>query len=81
MEEVYVVARWDVGYKFCIRIVVSDGSLLLQVRMKFFNIILLKYIKIIVANIRVDVVWRDLGVNTQNVTYTFVVQTVMVVSL
>jgi len=32
MEEVYVVARWDVGYKFCIRIVVSDGSLLLQVR-------------------------------------------------
>jgi hypothetical protein len=32
MEEVYVVARWDVGYKFCIRIVVSEGSLLLQVR-------------------------------------------------
>ncbi|XP_049964481.1 C-Maf-inducing protein-like [Schistocerca serialis cubense] len=30
MEEVYVVARWDAGHKFCIRIVVADGSLLLQ---------------------------------------------------
>lgn len=41
MEEVYVVARWDVGYKFCIRIVVSDGSLLLQVRTTYFYIFLL----------------------------------------
>ncbi|XP_063221061.1 C-Maf-inducing protein-like isoform X2 [Bacillus rossius redtenbacheri] len=30
MEEVYVVTRWDVGHKFCIRLVVPDGSLLLQ---------------------------------------------------
>jgi hypothetical protein len=41
MEEVYVVARWDVGYKFCIRIVVSDGSLLLQVRTTKVNITVL----------------------------------------
>jgi hypothetical protein len=41
MEEVYVVARWDVGYKFCIRIVVSDGSLLLQVRTAYVHTILL----------------------------------------
>ncbi|XP_067002506.2 C-Maf-inducing protein isoform X2 [Anabrus simplex] len=30
MEEVYVVARWDIGNRYCIRIVVEDGSLLLQ---------------------------------------------------
>jgi hypothetical protein len=41
MEEVYVVARWDVGYKFCIRVVVSDGSLLLQVRTTYVHITVL----------------------------------------
>lgn len=30
LEEVYVVARWDAGHKFCIRLVIPDGSLLLQ---------------------------------------------------
>lgn len=30
LEEVYVVARWDAGHRFCIRLVVPDGSLLLQ---------------------------------------------------
>lgn len=31
LQEVYIVSRWDAGHKFCIRLVVSDGSLLLQV--------------------------------------------------
>jgi hypothetical protein len=76
MEEVYVVARWDVGYKFCIRIVVSDGSLLLQVRTKYFYIILLQYIKTVVANTQVDIVWSDFGENRQDVTHAFIVMVV-----
>lgn len=32
LEAVYVVQRWDVNQKFCIRLVVPDGSTLLQVR-------------------------------------------------
>lgn len=35
LEEVYVVGRWDQGNRFCIRLVVADGSLLLQVNMRF----------------------------------------------
>lgn len=31
IEDVNVISRWDAGQKFCIRITVSDGSLLLQV--------------------------------------------------
>ncbi|XP_051159693.1 C-Maf-inducing protein-like [Leptopilina boulardi] len=30
MSEVYAVARWDPNYKYCLRIVLPDGSLLLQ---------------------------------------------------
>ncbi|XP_063982491.1 C-Maf-inducing protein-like isoform X2 [Diachasmimorpha longicaudata] len=30
MSEVYAVARWDPTYKYCLRIVLPDGSLLLQ---------------------------------------------------
>ncbi|XP_031784390.1 C-Maf-inducing protein isoform X2 [Nasonia vitripennis] len=30
MTEVYAVARWDPTYKYCLRIVLPDGSLLLQ---------------------------------------------------
>ena len=31
IEDVYIVSRWDASQKFCIRIVIYDGSLLLQV--------------------------------------------------
>ena len=31
VEDVNVISRWDAGQKFCIRITVSDGSVLLQV--------------------------------------------------
>ncbi len=31
IEDVYIVSRWDASQKFCIRIVISDGSVLLQV--------------------------------------------------
>ncbi|KAK0071980.1 hypothetical protein PV325_012063 [Microctonus aethiopoides] len=30
MTEVYAVARWDPTYKYCLRIVLTDGSFLLQ---------------------------------------------------
>ncbi|KAI0210206.1 C-Maf-inducing protein, partial [Lamellibrachia satsuma] len=30
VEDVNVISRWDAGHKFCIRITVSDGSVLLQ---------------------------------------------------
>lgn len=30
IEDVHIVSRWDAGQKFCIRITVQDGSLLLQ---------------------------------------------------
>ncbi|XP_050397029.1 C-Maf-inducing protein isoform X1 [Patella vulgata] len=30
IEDVHVVSRWDAGQKFCIRITIQDGSLLLQ---------------------------------------------------
>lgn len=30
MTEVYAVARWDPTYKYCLRIVLTDGSYLLQ---------------------------------------------------
>lgn len=56
MEEVYVVARWDVGYKFCIRIVVSDGSLLLQVRTTYFYIIVLWCIESSIADVSLGTV-------------------------
>ncbi|GFG30220.1 hypothetical protein Cfor_11140, partial [Coptotermes formosanus] len=53
MEEVYVVARWDVGYKFCIRIVVSDGSLLLQRN-------IFKYRNILKRSTRPEVILKEL---------------------
>ncbi|XP_025115015.1 C-Maf-inducing protein-like isoform X2 [Pomacea canaliculata] len=30
IEDVHIVSRWDAGQKFCIRITIQDGSLLLQ---------------------------------------------------
>lgn len=70
MEEVYVVARWDVGYKFCIRIVVSDGSLLLQAnnaytRDQWFHSIIwkkniFKYRNILKRSTRPEVILKEL---------------------
>ena len=31
VEDINIVSRWDAGHKFCIRITIPDGSLLLQV--------------------------------------------------
>ena len=31
IEDVHVVSRWDAGHKFCLRITIQDGSVLLQV--------------------------------------------------
>ncbi len=31
IEDVNIISRWDAGQKFCIRITVGDGSVLLQV--------------------------------------------------
>jgi hypothetical protein len=32
ISDVHVVSRWDAGHKYCIRVTVADGSLLLQAR-------------------------------------------------
>ena len=32
IEDVHIISRWDAGQKFCIRITIPDGSLLIQVR-------------------------------------------------
>ena len=34
VEDVNIISRWDAGQKFCIRITVPDGSVLLQVGSK-----------------------------------------------
>ena len=34
IEDVNIISRWDAGQKFCIRITVPDGSVLLQVGSK-----------------------------------------------
>ena len=31
IEDVNIISRWDAGQKFCIRITIPDGSVLLQV--------------------------------------------------
>lgn len=31
IEDVHIISRWDAGHKFCIRITIPDGSLLIQV--------------------------------------------------
>lgn len=32
IEDLHTVSRWDAGEKYCIRIVIPDGSVLLLVR-------------------------------------------------
>lgn len=46
IEDVHIISRWDAGQKFCIRITVPDGSLLIQVgqmlnlRVRIFGLML-----------------------------------------
>ena len=37
IEDVNIISRWDAGQKFCIRITVGDGSVLLQVSTSRLN--------------------------------------------
>ena len=33
IQDINIISRWDAGHKFCLRLTVADGSVLLQVRM------------------------------------------------
>lgn len=37
IEDVNIISRWDAGQKFCIRITIADGSLLLQVSLTWVD--------------------------------------------
>ena len=45
IEDINIVSRWDAGHKFCIRITIPDGSLLLQVscNVKQVDVMLYEY--------------------------------------
>ncbi|XP_023316799.1 C-Maf-inducing protein-like isoform X2 [Trichogramma pretiosum] len=70
MSEVYAVARWDPAYKYCLRIVLPDGSLLLQAsnaytRDQWYYSILwkksiFKYQKVVPTATKEEVVLREL---------------------
>jgi hypothetical protein len=71
IEDVYIVSRWDASQKFCIRIVISDGSVLLQLpnkwlRDQWLNSInwkrnMLKFQRILInSSIRRDVLLKEL---------------------
>jgi len=48
IEDVNVISRWDAGQRFCIRITIPDGSVLLQVNMQVLYAMLLKNYTIII---------------------------------
>lgn len=71
IEDVYIVSRWDDSQKFCIRIVISDGSVLLQLSNKWlrdqwlhsinWKRNMLKFQRILVnSSIRSDVLIKEL---------------------
>uniref|UniRef100_A0A0C9RW62 Cmip protein n=1 Tax=Fopius arisanus TaxID=64838 RepID=A0A0C9RW62_9HYME len=70
MSEVYAVARWDPTYKYCLRIVLPDGSLLLQAsnaytRDQWYHSILwkksiFKYQHLVSQTLREEVILREL---------------------
>ncbi|KAK7789019.1 hypothetical protein R5R35_009972 [Gryllus longicercus] len=70
VEELCVVARWDAGHRFCVRLVVQDGSLLLQannayMRDQWYHSILwkkciFKYRNILKKSTRPEVVLKEL---------------------
>jgi hypothetical protein len=37
IEDINIISRWDAGQKFCIRITIGDGSVLLQVTLASFS--------------------------------------------
>jgi len=39
IEDVNVISRWDAGQRFCIRITIPDGSVLLQVSLQLLFIV------------------------------------------
>lgn len=70
MEDVYSLCRWDPSHKFCLRVVIPEGSLLLQaangyLRDQWLHSILwkkslLKHEKILLTSRRVEVVIKEL---------------------
>ncbi|XP_033217067.1 C-Maf-inducing protein-like [Belonocnema kinseyi] len=70
MTEVYAVARWDPTYKYCLRIVLPDGSLLLQAsnaytRDQWYHSILwkksiFKYQHMVSVSTREEIILREL---------------------
>ncbi|XP_076321319.1 C-Maf-inducing protein-like isoform X3 [Tachypleus tridentatus] len=70
IEDVYSLARWDASQKYCIRIIIQNGSLLLQVnnayvRDQCLNSIqwkrsILKYRMVLVNSTRPDVLLKEL---------------------
>ncbi|KAH7978569.1 hypothetical protein HPB49_005934 [Dermacentor silvarum] len=70
MEDVYSLCRWDPSHKFCLRVVIPEGSLLLQaangyLRDQWLHSILwkkslLKHEKILMTSRRIEVVTKEL---------------------
>ncbi|XP_054278527.1 C-Maf-inducing protein-like [Macrosteles quadrilineatus] len=70
LQEVYVVKRWDTNHKFCIRLVVPNGSVLLQasnayIRDQWFNSIswkkdIFKYQNLLTCSTRPEVILKEL---------------------
>uniref|UniRef100_L7LZ42 C-Maf-inducing protein PH domain-containing protein n=1 Tax=Rhipicephalus pulchellus TaxID=72859 RepID=L7LZ42_RHIPC len=70
MEDVYSLCRWDPSHKFCLRVVIPEGSLLLQAANVYlrdqwlhsilWNKSLLKHEKILMTSRRIEVVTKEL---------------------
>ncbi|RZF46157.1 hypothetical protein LSTR_LSTR012138 [Laodelphax striatellus] len=70
LEDVYVIGRWDAGHKFCVRLVIPDGSLLLQAnnaytRDQWYHSIIwkkniFKYRNILKRSARSDVIVKEI---------------------
>ena len=44
IEDVNIISRWDAGQKFCIRITIGDGSVLLQVSILLNHVALERHV-------------------------------------
>ncbi|XP_046661179.1 C-Maf-inducing protein-like [Homalodisca vitripennis] len=70
LQEVYVVSRWDTNHKFCIRLVVPNGSILLQasnayIRDQWYHSILwkkniFKYQNLLTCSTRPEVILKEM---------------------
>lgn len=38
IEDLYAVKRWDSNFRYCLRVVITNGSYLLQVTLHFRNL-------------------------------------------